>query len=520
MTSPADLTGRDRLAWNVAASWAAHLVFIAAGFIMPRQIDRQIGQESLGLWDFGWAAVNYFYLAQIGVGVSVNRYVARYRAAHDVEGLRRTVSSVMLLQIAAAFIVLAATAASALWLPELFRGRLGGEIVIARWVIAMLGASVAVRMAFQAFNGVVTGCHRWDLHSLLNSSGYAMTAAAMLVALSFGGGLTTISVVYLCGTIVTELARTALAFHVCPELRVSLRRAQWAEARALLAFGAKLSSLDAATIVTSQLTSMLVLGQIGIATLAVYSRLCALIRHTENIAAKYSLTLTPMASSLEGSGRSNEVGDLVVQGTRFTAYLVWPILLGLAFVGDGVLELWMGPRYDADLVLALMATGSLFPLSQQPLYPILVGLNLHGRFAAINIVASIVALAGSLVALRWFHVGLLGLAGVGLLVSNLAAMCIAVDTCRRLSMSARRYFVDVYAGPLACAIPFAIGLLLVRLAFNDRPVLLLEMACAVGLVVLVPLYWRRVLTMPMRQMIMKGFIDRVAAFRLGFEGGS
>src|SRR6476469_9566988 len=75
-----DLTGRDRFVWNVLASWAGHFVFIIAGFIMPRQIDRYVGQVGLGVWDFGWTAVNYFFIAQIGVGVSVNRYVARYRA--------------------------------------------------------------------------------------------------------------------------------------------------------------------------------------------------------------------------------------------------------------------------------------------------------------------------------------------------------------------------------------------------------------------------------------------------------
>src|SRR5690348_219890 len=84
-----DLTGRDRMVSNVLASWAGHLVFIVAGFVMPRQIDRHIGQVGLGVWDFGWTAVNYFFLAQIGVGVSVNRYVARYRAAQDVAGLGR-----------------------------------------------------------------------------------------------------------------------------------------------------------------------------------------------------------------------------------------------------------------------------------------------------------------------------------------------------------------------------------------------------------------------------------------------
>src|SRR3954471_4008594 len=101
-----DLSGRDRLVWNVVASWAGHVVFIVAGFIMPRQIDRHVGQVGLGVWDFGWTAVNYFSLAQIGVGVSVNRYVARYRAARDTDGLARLISSVMLLQLVAACIVM------------------------------------------------------------------------------------------------------------------------------------------------------------------------------------------------------------------------------------------------------------------------------------------------------------------------------------------------------------------------------------------------------------------------------
>ncbi|MHC5062326.1 MAG: hypothetical protein ACYTFK_14830, partial [Planctomycetota bacterium] len=50
-----DLTGRDRLVSNVIFNWAAYSVFIVAGFIMPRLIDRRLGQELLGIWDFAWS---------------------------------------------------------------------------------------------------------------------------------------------------------------------------------------------------------------------------------------------------------------------------------------------------------------------------------------------------------------------------------------------------------------------------------------------------------------------------------
>jgi O-antigen/teichoic acid export membrane protein len=507
-----DRSGRDRLVFNVLASWAGQVVFIIAGFIMPRQIDRHVGQVGLGVWDFGWTAVNYFFLAQIGIGVSVNRYVARYRGAHDDEGLGRMISSVMLLQVIAAVIVLALTAASAMWLPVLFRNELSGEAYVATWVIWLLGLSVVVRTASQPFSGVVTGCHRWDLHNLLNSASYGLTVAAMLMALWRGGGLIGISVVYLIGTIAGEIVRVALAYHVCPELRVSPRLARWSEARGLIAFGAKLSTPDTLNIFVAQLTNMLVLSQIGIGALAVYSRLGALIRHTDNILAKYSLPLTPTASSLQGSGQHAEVRELLISSTRFAAYLIWPILIAFALVGDDVLQLWMGPRYDPTWVLTVMAFGAMFPVGQPPIFMILVGLNLHGRYGAMRTVGAICGLVASLAALRWFHVNLLGLVAVTVTVSNVLSFVVCVHTCRRLSIPLREYFRQAYGGPLACALPFAAGLTVLQWIFAGHEVLSLVSAALLGLVLLVPLYWR-VVPRDMRDSIIQRITARLAALR-------
>jgi O-antigen/teichoic acid export membrane protein len=164
-----DLTGRDRMAWNVLASWAGHMVFVIAGFVMPRMIDRHIGQTSLGIWDFSWSLVSYFGLAGLGIGSSVNRYVAKYRAVNDIDGLRRAVSSVWCIQVVVSFVIVLATAVVASFIPLWFKERLGAEMKIAQWVVVLLGLSLAVEMAFDAFRGVMTGCHRWDFHNGLNA---------------------------------------------------------------------------------------------------------------------------------------------------------------------------------------------------------------------------------------------------------------------------------------------------------------------------------------------------------------
>jgi O-antigen/teichoic acid export membrane protein len=498
-----DLTGRDRMFGNVAASWAGQLVFIAAGFIMPRQIDHHLGQSGLGVWDFGWTIVNYLYLTQVGVGASVNRYVAKHRAVGDVQGLTRTISAAFVLQIAAGCMAFLVTALSAMVLPALFRLRLGEDVAVARTVIALLGASIAVRMVFQVFSGVVTGCHRWDLHNLLNAASYALTVTGMLVALSFGGGLTAMSAVYLAGTMLNELVRTVLAYRVCPELRISIRAVRWEDARDLISFGAKLSSIDAVKVLVAQLTSLLVMGHLGVATLAVYSRLSALLRQTQTIGYKLSLPLTPMASSLQGSGRDAEIRELFIDSTRSAAYLVWPILIMLALVGDTIVLLWMGPRYDQPLVLACMALGMMLPLSQQPMEMILIGLNLHGRFAAFSIGGAIISFAASVVALGWLNWNLLGLVGIGLFVANVDASWVAVNTCRRLSIPVRTYFADAYSGPIACCLPFAASLALLQLVPFERPEYHLACACGLAVLILGPLYWRRLMNAERRESVIK-----------------
>ena len=104
-----DLSGRDRIAWNTLVSWASHLLLIVSGFIMPRMIDMQIGQVSLGIWDFCWSFINYLNIVGIGIGASVSRYVAKYRAESEIVKMQTLISSVALVQAGLALIVVIIT---------------------------------------------------------------------------------------------------------------------------------------------------------------------------------------------------------------------------------------------------------------------------------------------------------------------------------------------------------------------------------------------------------------------------
>ncbi len=493
-TEEEDFSGRDRMTRNVITSWGGHLVYIVAGFIMPRLIDSHLGQAELGLWDFGWTIVSYFGLAGIGVGSSVNRFVAKCRVSNDVEGLRSAVSSVAVVQIFGALVVLVATAVVTWQLPRLFGNAVGANQEIARWVVALLGLNLAVQMAFDYFRGVMTGCHRWDLHNAINSGSYALAVVAMIVALRTGGGLRSLAFVNLCGSVAAEAVRAVCAFRVCPELRVAVAYASWARIREMTAFGGKTLTNGIARLLLLQANSLLVAGHFGAAVLAVYQRPMALIRHVETLTSKFSFVLTPTASSLQGAGNDEDLRTLFIKSTRFAAFLALPMILTLSILGDSILYLWMGARYEEGPLLALLAAGAVLPVTQQPGVQILTGLNLHGRLSMAAIVAAVGGVFVGMIAVGSFGLGLYGAAlALGLAMTAGNGIFVAAYACRKLRVPMGRYVLHAYARPVACVLPFAGCLVATRWQFSSRPLVAVLVGGAVGGAVLIVTYWRYVL---------------------------
>jgi O-antigen/teichoic acid export membrane protein len=498
------------MAWNILTSWGAHLIFIISGFVMPRLIDHEVGQRALGIWDFGWSLVSYFELAQVGIGSSGNRFVAKYRAVHDTAGLNRAVSTVTALQAVAALIVACTTVALVHLLPVWFGDRLGSDLQSARWVVGFLGASLAIEMLFDGYRGVITGCHRWDIHNALGSGAHLTTTLGMIVALMVTGDLRSLAAVYLLGMIGSETTRAFLAHRVCPELRLSAAAVSLAEARLLLTFGGK-TMIDALSrLLLFQANNLMVATYLGAATLAVFARSGALVRHGETLINKFAFVLTPAASSLKSSGQADDLRALFLDSTRFAAYIVVPMALTLALVGDLIMLVWMGPNYQSGPVLLILVAGYFLPMTQRPAMQVLMGMNLHGWVGISSLVMALAGLATSYTALAVMGWGLPG-AAVALAVPMMLGkgLFTAAYACHKLRVSAAEYLRRSFLGPLACGVPFAGALLVGRAAADGAPGLTLLASLAAGALVLVPIYWRVALPAGARRRVTRAVQSRL-----------
>ncbi len=492
------------MARNVLAGWGGHAVSIAAGFVMPRLIDARLGQVSLGLWDFAWSTVSYFMLAQVGVGSSVNRYVAKYRAVNDIEGLNRTVSSVNVIQMFATLLALAATAALMWLVPVVFGQRIGVETTTARWMIGLLGAAVAAQMAFNVYNGVLTGCHRWDIHNAVTAGAQVLITAGMVTTLLLGGGLRSISLVYLIGTIVGEIVRMSVAYRVCPGLRVHPALATREDIKTLLVFGGKTVVDALSRLVLGQANSILVASYLGPAALAVYARPGALVRHTDTLTNKLGMVLSPAASSLQSNQRHDELKRLFIDATRYAAFFAVPISIFLAVMGDPILHVWMGPAYRQGLLMAVIALGTLLPLTMRPAGHVLIGLNAHGRVGWASFAVAWCGVAAVVLSLGPLQLGLIGAAFSLVIPYTLGnGVFVMVYTCRRVGVPLGEFVRKAYIAPVLCGIALAAGLLVVRMTLAARPVLSLSVGVLVAAAIVGPTWWRFALPEQVRRKVLR-----------------
>jgi O-antigen/teichoic acid export membrane protein len=494
------------LAKSTLANWSGQLVLLVTGFILPRMINHRMGQEALGIWDFGWSLVNSMTLVPGGIASGVNRYIARYRLENNIDQINRMVSSVAYMMRAMALIIIALSLMFAWLLSTVWKNRVGIHVEDAQWVVIFLGFSFAVNVSFQVVTGIITGHHRWDLHNAI-SAGESIVTTTIMVVLLYAGcrQLRYLALTYLCCGLVERLVRVYVAKRLFPDLKIRFRYASWKTARTMLKFGSKTLISTIANLLLNHGTRIVLLSALGPASVAMYARMQALLRAVFTTVTKFSVTFRPIASSLQKAGETEQLKELLIKAVRYGAYIAVPAVVTLAIMGNFIIRVWMGKHYATGNVFIVLAVGYLTYFVQQPLISIMSGMDKHGRPGIATLIAAATALGIISLVIAWIrHVGLFGFSVLLVIPLTLATgIYTPIRACKYLGIPLRHFYQRVWVGPLLCSIPFGVLLFIIRITFAKTKLLALGLGGLSGLVVLGPLYWYFALSLSLKQKILQ-----------------
>ncbi len=388
----ADVTGRTQFAKNVVISWLMHIFVLAAGFIVPRQIDDNFGPELLGIWDLGWVTVRYLSVSSLGVVSALSRDVAMYKAQGDVFNMSQVTSVVVIWQAIIAILVALVSLGIALSMPLWVETPADYPASHAQMVLFLLCISLSVDMMAGPSGGIITACHRWDLQHSINAAQDFVLAFALVGVMLLDGQLIHMAVSVVGVSLFIGSIRYFTARKLMPDIEVKASFWDWLVAKRVLGFGSKTILNGMPHLVVFLIPSTLLTAYAGPAALAMYSRGVALTRHCQALVSKVNKMFVPMISSLLGLDKEDEAHAQLVHMASYSMALIIPMALGLACYGDIVLALWMGEDYGNWPLIALLALGSILPIAQEGVISVMQGLNAHGRIAVVCGIGTLVSM--------------------------------------------------------------------------------------------------------------------------------
>ncbi len=484
---------------GVLGNWAAYFVIAASGFVMPRLMGDRIGQEMLGLWDFGWSMVSYTTLLGMGVTSATGRFVARHVELKDFDELNRFIGSAATVLAISFVLACALVACLVYWTPTLAGIEDKSLIPTARWIVVILGLNGAVQLPMGLFDGILTGLQRFDLKNFIRCACQIVGCGAMVVLLLNGFGLIPIAIAALAAEVVTDLLNLIACRVKCPQMRVNPLLATYSGIKEVMGFGGKTMLQAVARTTTYQTNGVIVSYFLGPAALAVYSRQRALVNFLTTIMNQYGNVFTPAASKAEAKNDIAALRRLFIDATEYAYYISIPMVAFLTISGGPLVSIWMGDDYRAPLVIAILSVGHLLSLAHRAGHRILAGLNRHGQAALAELIAATGSVALGVLLVGVFKLGLLGAAlSVGLAVTIGGGAATGYYACKHLDLSFRGYCTKTLYRPLISSIPFCAALLICNLVFAGSPLKQVLFGLAMGGSILGVIYWRSVLPISLK----------------------
>ena len=462
---------------NVGSSWFSLGVNILVGVFLSPFILHRLGDTAFGIWVLIFSITGYYGLFDLGIRSSVIRYVSTYSATDDISGLARLINTSLATYTAIGTLSIAVTLVGSFYVDRLFR--IPPEfLTTARWLLLIVGASVAVGFPTGVFGGILEGLQRFYWVNVTNLASTLVRAGLIVVALTHGYGLITVALITVILPILGSIVRAIIVLVILP-IRFGWRYVDHSAFREI----ANYSAISFVLMIAYKLrfkTDEIVIGTfLSVTAITYFSIGDRLLDYAAEVVSSLAQIFVPMSGQSHARGDKEHLRKILIAGNRACALIIFPITAVLIILGKSVIEAWVGARYVSASypVLLTLVMPITFSLAQAASVRILYGMARHQAMAWVTLMESIANLILSIVLIGPF--GIVGDAAgtaIPLLCTNLFFM--PRHLCRLLGIRIRTFVWETYKLPIALVTPFILALLLLRLWFI--PHTYLQLALAVG----------------------------------------
>jgi O-antigen/teichoic acid export membrane protein len=446
---------------NVGSSWFALGVNVAVGIFLTPFILHRLGDVAYGIWVLIFSITGYYGLFDLGIRSSIVRYASKFAATDSKEELAKLINTSLFTYGGVGALSLLITIVLFVYVDNIFK--VPAELhAAARWLLLMVGASVAFGFPLGVFGGFLDGLQRFDVNNWTSVGSNLLRAALIVAALDNGRGLLTIALITVVLPLITSLVRGIIAFRIHP-VALGLKYVDRATFRMMASY----SGVTLIIMIAGRLkfkTDTIVIGTMLSAAAITYFNIAGrIVDYAGEIVTSLAQNFLPMASQSEATGSMEHLRKVFVTGNRLCAFTIFPVTAVLLILGKSVIEVWVGSKYIATsyAVLVILIIPSTLMWAQAASGRVLFGISKHRTWAFVTLAEGISNLILSILLVRPY--GIIGDAmGTAIPLTCTMVFFMPGHLCKQLGIRLWTYLREAFVLPMVVSTPLVLVLLLMR----------------------------------------------------------
>lgn len=329
---------------NVLISAARIGVFACAGVLLPAFLTHRMATSVFGAWSLILQIAGAVGYLEFGIQIAMSKYIAEFVATGNTDSCHRYASAGVAITGATAALGICLSLAFSLLVPRLFP-----EIppALARDVshgVLLVGCSAALLLGTSAFAGIFLGLQRYAVPTSISIVSKLLYAALLTAMVAHGSSLTAMGAGVAMLNTATAITQVLAWRWMAREVRVGVSWLQAFIVKRVLGYCTVLGLWTVGLLVISGLDTTLV-GHLDFPETAFYAIAATPLTFLTMTLQAGLNPLMPAASALSVTRSAEQMGQMLLRGTRYAFLILQATGLPLFLFGFSILSVWVGPTY-------------------------------------------------------------------------------------------------------------------------------------------------------------------------------
>ena len=345
-------------------SYLAIFINIAAMLFYTPWMKDQIGIENYGLYTLANSFIAMF-LMDFGIGSSVSRFVAKYRAEGNLEAANNLVGMVYKLFIIIDAVIFTVLFILFFFIEQIYQGLTANELELFKQLYLIMAAFSIFSFPFTTLNGVFNAYEKFVPLKICDLLQKLLSIGFIVAALLFNGNVVSMVTAHAASGILVVILKLILVNRMTP-VKPNFKVKDKSLLKEILSFSIWVTVLG----IAQRLTYNVAPSILGIVSnsreIALYSPASAIAGYFYTFATAINGLFLPTISRKIAQKKEEDILPLMVTVGRFQVVVLGMLYVGFATVGREFMVLWMGEEFLVSYYcVLLLAFPTIFEYSQQ-----------------------------------------------------------------------------------------------------------------------------------------------------------